>query len=394
MVEIVDQLKNQTTWFVYNAGAAGGQQVARYEQNGVNASGYQSATLVSLGGTSGVTYAPMANQLYQWVDTTTLTRSSTADVNAYGWTFSGVSANSPTYPYTRTTSLQTGAQADNFREVVSAAGSYHEIVYNTGNKCCGTDFGGDWHQQVYDNLTLTLTNTVKASYPINITFNGGGLSTVNVTSNASIVLNGPINNLQGTTSVTTNTANASITVAPGANNPLVSGTTVTLTAPGGIGALDRPVPVQVYGGALTATSTDRDIAIASVGSLTINQVKVNAAYTNPVTHNPEPQGNVFISATGDINSASAYNVNNPTVVGKSIEINTSGGAIGAASGVDGNGLSVLNSINPLVIQAWATTFAQRCNRRRPSQQHLGDRRLSHSAAGRLSPRLPHPAAAG
>ena len=69
------------------------------------------------------------------------------------------------------------------------------------------------------------------------------------------------------------------------------------------------------------------------------------------------QGSVYLSATGDINSATAFNANNPVVVGKSIEIDSTGGAIGAVSSVDSNGLAVLNNINPVVVQAWATTLA-------------------------------------
>ena len=271
VVEIVDQLKQKTTWFVYNAGASAGNQVTTYEANGVNSSGYQNAAVTGHSGPTGLSYAPVANQYYQWVDTTTLTRPVTNDSNAYGWVFSGVSANSPTYPYSRTTSLVSNVQqvannaptgqlqTANFQEVLTASGQSHNFDIDTSNpsRCCGTDFNGTWHQEIYDTLTLTMTNTVKASYPIGISFNGGGASTVSVASNSNIVLNGPINNLQGTTTVIASGVNSlgtpsSITVAPSAANALVSGTAVTLTAPGGIGAKTLPVPVQVYGGSLMA----------------------------------------------------------------------------------------------------------------------------------------------
>ena len=367
VVEIVDQLKQQTTWYVYNAAAPGGQQVSTYQANGVNASGYQSATLLGTSGPSGVTYSPEANQYYQWVDTATLTRPVTNDPSAYGWTFSGVSANSATYPYTETTSLVSNVQqvvngspngqlqSSNYQEVVTATGSFHTNSIATGGACCGTDFkNGTWNQEIYDSLTLTLTNTVKASYGIGIQFNGGGSSSVDVTSNAGIVVNGPINNLQGVTSLTATGANSAITTGASVNNPLVSGTSVTLIADGGIGVLGAasktPLPVQVYGGTLTAISIDNDIAIAATGSLSINQVKVNPAIAGNA-----PQGSVYLSATGDINSASAYNVGTPIIVGKSIEIDSSGGAVGAMSGTSG-GVTVLNDINPLVIQATGTTL--------------------------------------
>ena len=366
VIQIVDQLKQQTTWYVYNAAAPGGQQVSTYRTAGVNASGYNSGMLVGLSGTSGVVYQPLANQYYQWVDTATLTRPVTSTAADYGWTFSGVSANSPTYPYTQTTSLVSNVmqvvngvttnqlQTANFQEVVTATGGYHSNNFNTSSgACCGSIKQYNWYQMIYDSLTLKLTNTVKASYDIGIHFNGGGTSSVAVTSNASIVINGPINNLQGSTSVVATGANSSITVGATANNPLISGTNVTLTAPGGIGSLagsKTPVPVQVYGGKLNATSVDRDIAIAALGSLVIDQVKANPGVAGRAS-----QGNIFLSATGDINSGSPYNVANPVVVGKSIEINSTGGAIGAVSGVS-NGATVLTNVNPLVVQATGTTL--------------------------------------
>jgi len=368
VVQIVDRLKNETTWYVYNAGAAAGQQVTTYWAAGTSTTSYQSQGVQNQGqsGPTGLIYRPKENMYYQWVDTATLTRPQTSQSNDYGWTFVGANANSEVYPWVRSAPTlvenaqqivngqAAGNQWTNFQQVVSATGDAHDNSFSTGDRCCGTDFSGTWHQLIYYRLTLNLTNTVKASYPISISFNGGGVSSVDVRSNSSIVLNGPINNLQGTTTITTTGANSSITVAAGATNPLVSGTQVALYGQGGVGSADRPIPVQVYGGALTAVSTDRDIAVVSQGSLKIAQVRVDSARTNATTGKPEPQGNVYITASGDINSASPYNVNSPVIIGKSITIDSTSGAIGAITTVDAQGHSTLGSINPLVIQTWAT----------------------------------------
>lgn len=370
VVQIVDRLKNETTWYVYNAGAAAGQQVTTYWAAGTGTSSYQSNGVQNRGqsGPTDILYRPKENMYYQWVDTATLTRSPTSQSNDYGWTFVGANANSSVYPWVRSAPTlvenaqqivngqAAGNQWTNFQQVVSATGDAHDNSFPTGDRCCGTDFSGTWHQLIYHRLTLSLTNTVKASFPIAISFNGGGVSSVNVASNSSIVLNGPINNLQGTTTITATGANSSITVAPGAINPLVSGTQVTLNGQGGVGSADRPIPVQVYGGALTAVSTDRDIAVSSAGSLRINQVRVDSSRTNAVTGKPEPQGNVYITASGDINSATPYNANSPVIIGKSITINSTSGAIGAVTTVDAQGHGTPGSINPLVIQTWATTL--------------------------------------
>jgi hypothetical protein len=372
VIQIVDQLKQQTTWYVYNPSAAGGQQVSTYQTSGVNASAYSSSMLAGLSGTAGIQYAPQANMYYQWVDTATLDRSTTSTQFDYGWHYT---PNSVGDNWTRTVSLvsnvmqatggggNTGQlQSTNFQETITATGGYH--TPNDGRaggtaglgthpeKCCGTDAQYNWYQQIYDHLTLTLTNTVKASNPINIQFSGGGASTVNVSSNSGIVINGPINNLSGDTTVTATGASSAITSGPNANNPMISGKNVTLSADGGIGTLGAngvPVQVQVYGGRLTASSIDHDIALAAIGSLSINQVKVNSTVNGNA-----PQGSVFISATGDINSAAAYDVATPVVIGKNVEINSSGGAIGATSSVV-NGATTLTNINPLVIQATGTT---------------------------------------
>jgi hypothetical protein len=366
VIQIVDQLKGQTTWYVYNPAAPGGQQVTEYRANDVTTSQYTSAAIRAVTGTAGIQYETTPNMYYQWVDQATLARPSTSTQFDYGWQYTSRDPNSGSV-FVRTTSLVSDVkkvvngvvtndlQDTNFQEVVTATGSYHGAGYNTtADKCCGADGHYNWYQQIYDNLTLTLTNTVKASNPINIKFNGGGTSTVAVTSNSGIVINGPINNLQGTTTITATGANSAITVGANANNPVISGTSVTLSAAGGIGTIGSggaPVSVQVYGGSLTANTIDHDIAISAIGSLSINQVKVNSAVAGNA-----PRGSVFLSATGDINSASPYNVANPVVVGKNIEINSINGAIGAKSGVSG-GNAVLTDINPLVIQATGTTLA-------------------------------------
>nr|WP_249153855.1 leukotoxin LktA family filamentous adhesin [Bradyrhizobium diazoefficiens] len=364
VIQIVDQLQQQTTWYVYNPSASGGQQVSTYRTAGVNASAYTGAMLIGMSGTAGIQYAVKPNMYYQWVDTATLDRPATSTQFDYGWHYTPNAATGENW--TRSISLvenvmqatggggNTGQlQTANFQEVVTATGSYHNGGYNTtADKCCGADAQFNWYQQIYDHLTLTLTNTVKASNPINIQFSGGGASTVNVSSNSGIVINGPINNLSGDTTVIATGANSAITSGASANNPMISGRNVTLSADGGIGTLGTngaPVQVQVYGGSLTATSIDRDIAIAAVGSLSINQVAVNSGVSGRA-----PQGGVFISATGDINSAAPYNVATPVVIGKNVEINSSAGAIGATSAVV-NGASTLTNINPLVIQATGTT---------------------------------------
>ncbi|MDB5636031.1 MAG: leukotoxin LktA family filamentous adhesin [Bradyrhizobium sp.] len=347
VIEFVDQAKNQTTWYVYNAGAPANQQVSVYQQAGVNSSGYTSLSPVNVMANANLHYQP-ADQLYRWIDSASLSRPDTADSAVFGWTFTGVSANAPIYPYNRSAPIVlAGTQNTNFSETIAATGSYIMHVVDTSpHKCCGTDFNGNWYQERYNQLSLTMTNTVKANYAIGISFTGGGTSNIAVTSDASIIVNASINNLQGNTTLNATGANASIT---GGAAPFVSGISVALNAVGGVGTLAAPLPIATFGGTLMATSIDHDIAIGASGSVTISQMKAN-----PAVSGNAPAGSVFISATGDIRSASNFDPANPIIAGKSVTINTSGGAIGAASGVDGNGNATLTNINPIVIQATGT----------------------------------------
>ncbi|MBS0536807.1 MAG: leukotoxin LktA family filamentous adhesin [Proteobacteria bacterium] len=369
VVQIVDHLQNQTRWYVYNAGAAAGQQVTTYQANNITTNTYTAAgvNIIGQSGPTGLEYDPAPNMYYQWVDTATLTRPGNTQSNQYNWTFTNTGltglngwTRSAGSLVSNVQSVQDGQttgnlQSANFQSVMTATGSYYLNSFPTGNACCGTDFGGTWNQEIYTSLTLTLTNTVKASFPIGISFNGGGASSVNVNSTSSIVLNGPINNLQGTTALNATGANSSITVAAGSTTAVVTGTAVTLNGQGGVGTAANPIPVQVYGGALTASSTDHDIAVRSAGPLSINRVTVNTAYTNATTGRPEPRGDVYLTASGDITSAQAYNASSPIIVARSIELDSTAGTVGASLVSDGQGGTTL-SANPIVLQTWATTF--------------------------------------
>ncbi|MCK9919144.1 leukotoxin LktA family filamentous adhesin [Microbacteriaceae bacterium K1510] len=350
VVEIVDRAQNKTTWYVYNAGAPANQQVTTYTVNSVTAGSYAGLTGTT-SANSGLRYQ-VADQLYQWTDTASLSRAATSDMSVFGWHFDTIGSAYQTIDniYSRSApQVVYGTQGSNFQETVSAWGSYTGYQVSTGSgACCGTDFHGTWYQERFDHLILTLNNSVKANYAIGVSFTGGGTSNIAVTSNASVIVNGSINNLQGNTTITTTGANSAIV---GGAAPFISGVSVALNGEGGVGSMTAPIPIATYGGTFSATSIDRDIAVTATGGLNVVQVKANPRSGGT------SQGNIYISATGDITSASAYNPASPIIVGKSIEIDSSGGAIGARSGVDSSGLAILTDINPIVIQASATLLS-------------------------------------
>ncbi|MCD0419854.1 leukotoxin LktA family filamentous adhesin [Rubrivivax sp. JA1024] len=350
VVQIVDHALNQTKWYVYNAGAPANQQVTTYVASGISAGSYAGLQGVT-SANSGLTYQP-GNLLYQWTDSASLSRTATNDMSVFGWHFDQTGSVYQTidnYWSRSAPQIVAGTQSANFQESVWATGSYTGYQVSTGSdKCCGTDFHGTWYQERFDHLQLVMTNSVKANYAIGISFTGGGTSNIAVTSNASVIVNASINNLQGNTAITTTGANSAI-VAGAA--PFVSGVSLALNGQGGVGTVAAPIPIATYGGTFSASSIDRDIAVNAAGALNINQVSVN-----PSVSGNAPRGDVYITAAGDITAASAYNVSNPVISGRSITINTSGGAIGARTTTDSTGL-VLANINPIGIQATGTALS-------------------------------------
>jgi filamentous hemagglutinin family protein len=347
-VEIVDHYRGNAngplrSWYVYDVSNPNAP-VSLYQQYGNNTN-YNNAQLQwQSAALSGHSYVPAANLVYQWVETANMTR----DANIHGmtqlgeWTFVSNLAD----PYSVVRSVETRGQSTNFRQVVTGSASYYSVSANMSRNN-GTDFHGTWQQNVYDRAQIVLTNSVWASFPINIQFLGGANAQVSINSNATVVLNASITNVHGSTSITANGANSAIVT--GADGS-VTGKSVTLHGQGGIGTADRAVTVQTYGGTLTASSTDRDINISHRGDVNVASIRVNG------TGGQDPRGNVKLTATGDIYSSAGYNVANPIIVGKSVELNSIGGAIGARTGVVG-GQQVLTNINPIVLQASGVRFA-------------------------------------
>ncbi len=347
-VEIVDHYRgNQNgplrSWYVFDVSNPNAP-VSLYQQYGNNTD-YRSAALQwQSSALSGHSYVPAANLVYQWVETASMTR----DANIHGMTQLGewVFTSNLADPYSIARSVETRAQSTNFRQQVSGSASYYSVSVNQ-NKQYGTDFEGTWQQNVYDRATLVLTNSVWASFPINIQFLGGASAQVSIASNATVVLNAAITNVHGSTSITA--SGASSAIVAGADGS-VTGKSVTLHGQGGIGTADRAVTVQTFGGALTASSTDRDINIMHRGDVNVASIRVAG------TGGQDPRGNVRLSATGDIYSSAGYDVASPIVIGKSVELHSIGGAIGARTGVVG-GQQVLTNINPIVLQASGVRLA-------------------------------------
>ena len=345
IVEIVDQFKlvngsPTRVWYVYDVAQA--NAVSVYQQNGGTNTDYRHATLVGSSNNQNQVYRPADNLLYRWVETATAVRGMVSSPQVISnWQWESNAAD----PYTTTRSVITGYQVENFRETVTGSVTFQRMRDGNGadwwvDSSWGTDFKGHWYMDVATRATITLTNTVKASNPINIQFVGGSQGSVVVESNATVQVNGTITNYNGTTAITASGANSAIVSG---REGFVSGRSVTLAGDGGIGTASKPVTVQLYGGTLNAATVDRDINIEARGKLSITAVKVNGSGL----------GDIDLRATGDITAASGYNIANPIIVGRSIRIDSASGAIGARSAVNANGQPHLADINPIVIQTRA-----------------------------------------
>ena len=178
--------------------------------------------------------------------------------------------------------------------------------------------------------TSSFIYTVRADAAIGINFNSNGAGSVTVNSNNAVTVAGAIDNATGTSSIT------APRIYQGTNG-VVGGKNITLSTSDGIGTDSSAVAVALNGGNLTASSTYGSIYIAATGGLKLNTVTA--------------AGNVKLTATNDIVSAGAMNLNGtPTITGRNITLTTTGGAIGASTVLVNNNPAPAN-IQPLVLQA-------------------------------------------
>ena len=159
------------------------------------------------------------------------------------------------------------------------------------------------------------THSIKADRTINISFIGydAGQAQVNVTSTGDILLNGPINDSHGTTSL--NSTGGAIRVL--GDTAVVGGQVISMNALTGIGAdlAVQTVLTSGLGGFLNAVTTLGSIRVTELaGDLTIGQVTTSNS-AGDVTLNA-PQGSIL-----------AYDASS-LIRGGSITLNSGTGSIG------------------------------------------------------------------
>src|SRR5208283_1427711 len=191
-------------------------------------------------------------------------------------------------------------------------------VINEVNAWQSTDFWGTttYYEEYCETQKqeTVYTNSIKADRPVAIDFLGytQGQVTVNSTGSGNVVLDGPILNPTGTTTITS--GGSIVQENPSA---YVSGSRVVLSAAAGIGSSTQAVCTDASSSLYAETSSGNIYDDQIIGSLPIDQVIAGTA--------PNP-GDVSLTAQGAITVASGYT---GRVQGGQITLTAGDGGIGA-----------------------------------------------------------------
>ena len=180
---------------------------------------------------------------------------------------------------------------------------------------------------VQANQTIT-ANVIKADNPININFLGYSNGSVNVKSAANVILDGPILNKNGTTTIVagnsgTGVTNADTSIVQGTANAQITTTNLNLTASGSIGTAAAPVRISAAG-TVNAAAADGNVELQGVIS-NINVGTITAGSTQ--SGGPDlDHGQVVLAADQSISGTSSS-----LLQGYGIDLTAGNGSIGATT---------------------------------------------------------------
>jgi len=380
-VEIIDQAKNSASnhsWYVYTPGGG----ITEYQ--GAATTTFANATVVASLGSS-TTYTPQAGLVYDWTEQATLHREVVDIYNAKGnltglsasnWQFTSGASNNPWLYVSSTAAVSPNSQSYDLsttpQGIVSTGNTgtaaFTETITGgvTGNNSvgiayhgCGGSVGDGCHYGFVENSTdgsgnpssnwyynfatdgwLKLNFQVKADNSFGISFSGGSVGGVAVTSLGSLTLSGQIANPSGSVALT---ASGGGILQVG--NALITTHVLTLAAAGAIGSVAQPLQALLTGGGqLSAASGAAGIDIhlasgAALGSIAAGNATVGF-------------GDVALTAAGDLQPTAGSTV---SVTGRNITLASQGavGAVGAPLVIDANrsgqggvvNISALNAID-------------------------------------------------
>ncbi len=338
IVQIVDTLKPMvagqyaTTWYVDSQG----QGLSTFD-NRNGASTLAGAYLASTSSGNTAQYNPKNGIRYQWVRNASLSRAVDRGDDHFfmgDWVWNGsltsstalngsvVDGNGNTSVYQRDI---TGSVGSDYGQGVA----YHGCGDNIGSNCNwdfkatgrhddGRLYGG-WLYLFPTYASITVTQSVKADNPFNISFVGNATGSINASTTGNLIVAGNLNNPGGTT-----------TLSGGNLSTLGSGSIyahdLVLNASTGIGSAGAAFAANLaQGGSLAATSGNAGIYLNLGSGALINALKAgNGA------------GDVVVNAVGNLLAASTAANRSADVIGRNITLNSATGGIGES----GNALRI------------------------------------------------------
>ena len=383
-VEIIDEAKDAGSnhyWYVYTPGGG----IDEY-QGAAGAKLADAGFVAALG--SSTTYNPVAGLAYQWAEQATLhrnvdfTRNSNNNItglSASGWQFNSGATNDPwvyvnaadvpnssfksystsTTPQGVVTTGNTGTAA--FTETITGGVSpgqgltmaYHGCGGNVGDGCnygfhrTGVDWDGKaaslWDFNYVTDGWLRLNFRVRADNPFGISFSGGKLGGVAVSSVGSLALSGQIANPSGAVALASSGGDILQS-----GNALITTNQLTLRAAGAIGDVAQPIQALITGGGLVnATGGAAGVALKLQSGAIVGTISSGNAV--------QGYGDVLVTAAGDLQPLAGQPAGTVNVAGRGINL-TSQGAVGTTaaplvvqshrSGLSGEvDVSALNSIH-------------------------------------------------
>ncbi|WP_109993252.1 hypothetical protein [Salinisphaera sp. LB1] len=250
-------------------------------------------------------YMPETGLRYQWTQQVKLARDLSTLTTFSPWHYQDANNNATNTPQYKLTGVTitpgNSADAPEFEESITGTASYgvfsglgngHNIAsvehviyhgcdkgtcnygfpetgyYDTGS---GRKMGGAFEYIYPTQAQLNLTSSVKADYPIGISFTGNAQGQVNIASPSTVLIAGKIYNPSGPTEI-----DAGGAINEGLQGNIISNG-LTLNANDGIAAADRPLLGSLTGGLLNVTAGNQGVYQKFASSVNVGHISIGNA---------------------------------------------------------------------------------------------------------------------
>ncbi|MEO8494335.1 MAG: hypothetical protein ABI614_04645, partial [Planctomycetota bacterium] len=304
-------------------------------------------TFTTISGNS-LSYQPLLGSAWQWAQTATLSRTEfgNRDTTSWGlnpWQFNFPSG-SPNNPWQASAPADSTSTTGNLisDSSLSSSSSSNPVFKQSVSGSINTDFAPEylyskftivsatdqfyWTYNFPLTATVTLTSTVRADNPINISFSGSSQGTLTIDSTGPVILAGEID--LPSSSVTID-AQGSITQSV---QQTLMAQNLELFATSGVGSRLRPLDATLSASVLNVHAGHQGVYLNLNSNATINSIVAGDA--------TQGYGDVILNATGSLTPLGIGTY----VEGKNIQLSSSQGNIGTSAA-------------PLVIQTHSIPLA-------------------------------------